>query len=98
MTIKAKYPGTCNECGHPFAAGASIEWQRGLRPCHTTCGAPDATPTAAPGAAAKPYRPTRRSCTQCGARPDARGWPRIYRSGVCSDCYRDDHDEAAMGF
>jgi hypothetical protein len=21
------------------------------------------------------------------ARPGPRGWPRIYRSGICSDCY-----------
>jgi hypothetical protein len=37
------------------------------------------------------YRP--RQCKQCGARPGPRGWPRIYRNGVCSDCYRDACDE-----
>lgn len=35
----------------------------------------------------KPFRFTQ--CKQCGKRPDYRGWPRIYRNGVCSDCYRD---------
>lgn len=33
------------------------------------------------------------SCKQCGARPNQRGWPRIYRNGVCSDCYRDAYDD-----
>lgn len=41
--------------------------------------------------ARKPFRPA--SCKQCGARPNVRGWPRIYRNGVCSDCYRDAMDE-----
>jgi len=40
---------------------------------------------------AKPFR--HYSCKQCGARPNARGWPRIYRNGVCSDCYRDACDD-----
>ena len=43
---------------------------------------------AAAAKAAKPFRHTR--CKQCGARPNERGWPRIYKSGVCSDCYRED--------
>lgn len=37
------------------------------------------------------YRPSR--CKRCGQQPDRRGWPRIYRSGICSDCYRDDRDD-----
>lgn len=41
--------------------------------------------------APKPFR--YRSCKRCGARPNVRGWPRIYRNGVCSDCYRDAMDE-----
>lgn len=49
--------------------------------------AANAAVKAAP-AAERSFRPT--SCKQCGARPNSRGWPRIYRSGVCSDCYRDD--------
>jgi len=36
------------------------------------------------------YRPTR--CKECGARPGPRGWPKIYRNGICSDCYRDRAD------
>jgi len=36
------------------------------------------------------YRPSR--CKLCGARPNQRGWPRIYRNGVCSDCYADGED------
>lgn len=32
-------------------------------------------------------------CKQCGAKPDARGWPRIYKNGVCSDCYREALDD-----
>lgn len=46
--------------------------------------------------AAEPYRPSK--CRQCGARPDRRGWPRLYRSGICSDCYRDEREEAEMGY
>ena len=41
--------------------------------------------------AKKDYRPSR--CKRCGARPGPRGWPRIYRNGVCSDCYRNDQDD-----
>lgn len=43
------------------------------------------------GEAPQPFRFS--SCKQCGARPNARGWPRIYRNGVCSDCYRDARNE-----
>ena len=37
-------------------------------------------------------------CKQCGAQPNSRGWPRIYRNGICSDCYRDANEEAEMGY
>jgi hypothetical protein len=37
-------------------------------------------------------------CKQCGASPNARGWPRIYRNGICSDCYRDEAEEREMGY
>lgn len=47
-------------------------------------------------ATADTYRPSQ--CKQCGRRPDRRGWPRIYRSGICSDCYRDEREEAEMGY
>ena len=47
--------------------------------------AADAAVASAP--AAKPFQHS--SCRDCGARPNARGWPRIYRNGVCSDCYSD---------
>jgi len=40
---------------------------------------------------AKPFR--HYSCKQCGKRPNSQGWPRIYRNGVCSDCYRDARDD-----
>jgi hypothetical protein len=35
----------------------------------------------------EPFRHKR--CQACGATPGPRGWPRIYRNGICSDCYRD---------
>ena len=37
-------------------------------------------------------------CKQCGARPGPRGWPRIYRNGICSDCYQSDREEREMGY
>lgn len=43
-------------------------------------------------------RPAPRKCKQCGATPDRRGWPRIYKNGICSDCYRDEREEAEMGW
>lgn len=47
--------------------------------------------------ACKPaFRHTR--CTECGARPNNRGWPRIYRNGVCSDCYQSEREEREMGY
>lgn len=43
-------------------------------------------------------KPPPRVCRQCGARPNVRGWPRIYRNGICSDCYRSEREEAEMGY
>lgn len=37
--------------------------------------------------APREFRPTK--CKLCGAVPNERGWPRIYRNGLCSDCYAD---------
>lgn len=48
---------------------------------------PQATALVASAPPKDAYRPTK--CRQCGARPGPRGWPRIYRSGICSDCYED---------
>ncbi len=48
--------------------------------------------TDAVAAAAKDAKPFRHShCKQCSARPNERGWPRIYKNGICSDCYREDN-------
>lgn len=33
------------------------------------------------------------SCKQCGKRPGPRGWPRIYKNGICSDCYQDARED-----
>ncbi|NJL72288.1 MAG: hypothetical protein HC888_12245 [Candidatus Competibacteraceae bacterium] len=40
------------------------------------------------------FRHTR--CKECGALSDR--YRRIYRNGVCSDCYRDSREEAEMGW
>jgi len=49
--------------------------------------------TDAVAAAAKDAPRFRHShCKQCGARPDARGWPRIYKNGICSNCYAENDD------
>jgi hypothetical protein len=29
VTLQAKYPGTCRDCGSKFPAGTSVEWQKG---------------------------------------------------------------------
>jgi 5-deoxy-D-glucuronate isomerase len=34
--IRAKYPGTCRECGERFSAGTRIAWARGYT-AHATC-------------------------------------------------------------
>jgi hypothetical protein len=39
------------------------------------------------------HKPVPTQCKQCGKRPGPRGWPRIYRNGICSDCYRDGEDD-----
>lgn len=39
----------------------------------------------------KPFRHYR--CTRCGRKPGISGWPRIYRNGLCSDCYSDDQED-----
>jgi hypothetical protein len=43
-------------------------------------------------------KPAPRKCRECGATPNLRGWPRIYKNGVCSDCYRDEREEREMGY
>lgn len=70
-----------------------------------------AVPAAVPGKCSKcgkpfkaPYtlcldcKPRATRCKQCGASPGPRGWPRIYRNGICSDCYKSDREEAEMGY
>ena len=37
MTIQAKFPGRCATCGATFAAGTSINWQRGQQTSHAAC-------------------------------------------------------------
>ena len=43
-------------------------------------------------------KPAPSRCRQCGAKPGPRGWPRIYKSGICSDCYQGDREEREMGY
>ena len=45
--------------------------------------------TVAAAPAAK--RPRHSHCTQCGARPNERGIPRIYSTGICGFCRGDDY-------
>jgi hypothetical protein len=35
--IAAKYPGTCDVCGHSIEAGASIWWSKGAPATHEEC-------------------------------------------------------------
>lgn len=49
---------------------------------------------AATTAATEPPKPFKHyKCVECGAKPGPRGWPRIYKNGVCSDCYRDAQED-----
>ena len=57
MTITAKYPGKCSECGGSIHAGEQIEWSKGAGAKHTKCGA--STVPVASAASGK--------CTKCGA-------------------------------
>ena len=45
MEIKARYPGTCSECGKSFTAGTLILFSklaaRGSKTSHVDCGAPE---------------------------------------------------------
>ena len=34
-----------------------------------------------------------RKCRECGARPNRRGYPRIYRDGRCSHCWQEEREE-----
>lgn len=45
-----------------------------------------------PPVGSKPAAFVHSKCKNCGARPNERGWPRIYKNGVCSDCYSDMND------
>ena len=35
-------------------------------------------------------------CKQCGA--EASRWNKVYRNGICRQCYRDEQEEADMGY
>ena len=43
-------------------------------------------------------KPKSSRCRECGAVQNARGFPRIYRNGVCSDCYQSEREEREMGY
>ena len=38
MIITSKYNGTCAACGGGIRKGERIDWERGKRPNHATCG------------------------------------------------------------
>ncbi len=40
------------------------------------------------------YRPSK--CKECGCSPSR--YVKIYRSGICSNCYRDEKEEREMGY
>jgi hypothetical protein len=40
MTIRAKYPGRCSQCGGRIVVGSEIEWSKGSPARHSCCGAP----------------------------------------------------------
>lgn len=42
----------------------------------------------------KPHTPSR--CEECGCAPSR--YVKIYRNGVCSNCYRAEREEAEMGY
>jgi len=75
----------------PDAKGWRVPAAREAEAIALVAAGPVAGPTGTQPDAAKPFRHYK--CKQCGARPDARGWPRIYRNGVCSTCYADSRDE-----
>jgi hypothetical protein len=87
MTITAKFPGTCHRCSGRITPGQQIEWTRGTKPTHTTCGAPTTTATSSRS----------RSCVACGHVEVHGRYPdpdRILRSGECRSCY----EERKMGY
>lgn len=71
MTISAKYPGTCSKCNGAITPGQKIEWTKGSRPTHTSCGAP--TSAAKPGVCkcGRAIDPKYSQCYSC-ANPGAR--------------------------
>ena len=80
------------EAARKLVAGAPVETKTPGK-C-SKCG----KPCKAPYTLCWECKPAPSKCKQCGATPDRRGWPRIYRNGVCSDCYRDEREEREMGY
>jgi hypothetical protein len=65
MKITAKYAGFCPRCDERFEAGTTVEWRKGSKACHVSCGqlelgaqGGEASQTPAPQAASQ-KRPAR---------------------------------------
>lgn len=72
MTITAKYSATCPHCTRSINPGDKIEWSKGTRATHTTCGARSAS-SSTPAGQRRSVRPGKWTGCSCGSREDGAG-------------------------
>jgi hypothetical protein len=65
MTITAKFASFCPTCGKTIKRGEKVEWTKGEKARHTTCGAPTPAAPAPSRGVAFDSRPCRRCGTYC---------------------------------
>ena len=91
MTIRAKYAGTCGECGQAIQVGAQVEWSKGSPARHTACAGNGAAKGTVDGQRAdlgqhwssRGRGPVVRLCAGgCGRRVSA-------KYGECYSCHRE---------
>lgn len=76
MIIESKYPGNCNVCREPYAAGDKVDWKKGRRGARCfACHKGGKLPPPGSPAAAKPLRDNESRRVDCLARELAgRAW------------------------
>jgi hypothetical protein len=88
MTITAKFPGTCPACGCAISPGTKVEWSRGSKARHVTCGASVSSAAPTPARSTRPRRSGKWTGCSCGSREDSYG-DLIYSERNCASCVHD---------
>lgn len=87
MTITAKYASICPCCNVAIIPGTPVEWSKGSKARHVTCGARTASP--APSVAARTSRPYRGKWTGCSCGSREIDGDLVPSDRNCSSCEHD---------